>query len=172
MEIYGSEITECRVEDMVPGNYYYSQNPYRGRDIVLPLDTEGNIAVFTTQEAGYYALHEVTTCDKREVSKVRKVDGCRLAWRKAWGSGISYSLTVLTPNSRTPERSDMLMNWTDAVTVLVKSYEVLHLGVLYLSCLGALILRQGCIHLRWLDEGVFPVLEKAGYMEGWDVLEY
>lgn len=169
MEIYGNEIMEYHVEDMVPGSYYYSKNPYRGRDIILPLDTKGSIVVFTTQEAGYYAIHEVTTCDKRGISKVGKVDECRLVWRRAWGSSTNYVLTVLTPNLRPPEHSDMLMNWVDAFTTLIKSYGILPLGVLHLSCLGTLVLRQGCIHLDWTEGGAAFMLKEAGYLNGWDI---
>lgn len=170
MEIHGNEIIECCVEDMVPGNYYYSRNRYKGWDIILPLDTKGNIVVFAIQEAGYYALHEVTTCDKRGISKVGKVNECRLVWRRAWGSDINYVLTVLIPNLRPPERRDMLMNWVDAFTTLIKNYQgFLQLGVLYLSCLGTLVFHNGCIHLDWTEGGAAFMLKEAGYLNGWDI---
>ena len=45
MEIYGNEIMECSAEDMLPGHYYLSEDS--NRYIVLPLDMEGNVVVFS-----------------------------------------------------------------------------------------------------------------------------
>ena len=58
METYGSEIMECLAEDMLPGHYYLSEDS--NRNIVLPLDMEGNVVVFS-KDIGYYNNCRKTT---------------------------------------------------------------------------------------------------------------
>ena len=55
MEICGDELTECLAEDMLPGHYYLSEDS--NRNIVLPLDTEGNVVIFS-KEFRYYDSYE------------------------------------------------------------------------------------------------------------------
>ena len=162
MEIYGSEIMECSAEDMLPGHYYLSEDS--NRNIVLPLDTEGNVVVFS-KEFRYYDSYEKTTREKCRIYRARELEECCLAWVRAWASNFSYTLTALPMGPRPSHRCEMILSWQEAFTTMVNRY-----GVVYLGNLCMLSLQEGCIHLEWLDyssrELVFD-LSKAGYLKEW-----
>lgn len=153
---------ECLAEDMLPGHYYLSEDS--NRNIVLPLDTEGNVVIFS-KDIRYYNNCMKTTREKCGIRKVRELKECCLAWVRVWASDFSYALTALPVGLKPPKRYDMILNWQEAFTTMVNRY-----GVVYLGNLCMLSLQEGCIHLEWLDyssrELVFD-LSKAGYLKEW-----
>lgn len=153
---------ECLAEDMLPGHYYLSEDS--NRNIVLPLDTEGNVVIFS-KDIRYYNNCMKTTREKCGIRKVRELKECCLAWVRVWASDFSYALTALPVGLKPPKRYDMVLNWQEAFTTMVNRY-----GVVYLGNLCMLSLQEGCIHLEWLDyssrELVFD-LSKAGYLKEW-----
>ena len=162
METYGSEITEYLAEDMLPGHYYLSEDS--NRNIVLPLDTEGNVVIFS-KEFRYYDSYEKTTCEKCGIRRVRELKECYLAWVRAWGSDISYSLTAIPLGLKPSKCYETIMNWQEAFTTMVNHY-----GIVYLSNLCMLSIQDGCIHLDWFDyenRGLVSELGRAGYLKEW-----
>ena len=162
MEIYGNEITECLAEDMLPGHYYLSEDS--NRNIVLPLDTEGNVVIFS-KEFRYYDSYEKTTCEKCGIHKVRELEKCCLAWVRVWASDFNYALTALPVGLKPPKRYEMILNWQEAFTMMIDHY-----GILHLSDLCMLSVQSGCIHLDWMDyknNGLVSELGRAGYLKEW-----
>ena len=162
MEICGNEITECLAEDMLPGHYYLSEDS--NRYIVLPLDTEGNVVIFS-KEFRYYDSYEKTTCEKCGIHRVRELKECYLAWVRAWASDFSYALTALPMGPKPSHRCEMILSWQEAFTKMVNRY-----GVVYLSNLCTLSLQDGCIHLDWFDyenRGLVSEPGKVGYLKEW-----
>ena len=162
MEIYGSEITECLAEDMLPGHYYLSEDS--NRNIVLPLDTEGNVVVFS-KDIGYYNNCRKTTREECGIRRVRELEECCLAWVRVWASDISYALTAIPLGPKSPKHYDMILNWQEAFTTMVNHY-----GIVYLSNLCMLSIQDGCIHLDWFDYengGLVSELGRAGYLKEW-----
>ena len=147
---------------MLPGHYYLSEDS--NRYIVLPLDTEGNVVVFS-KEFRYYDSYEKTTCEKCGIYRVRELKECYLAWVRAWGSDISYSLTAIPLCPKPSKRYDMILNWQEAFATMVNHY-----GIVYLSNLCMLSIQDGCIHLDWFDYengGLVSELGRAGYLKEW-----
>lgn len=153
---------ECLAKDMVPGSYYCSEDV--DQDVILPLDTKGNIIVFT-KGIRYHDICMKTTCDKWGISRVRKMDICRLAWVRACNSNISYTLAAFPRDSELPDRNKVILNWEDALTTVASDYRVLHLSHM---CL--ISLQYGCVHLDWMDYlngGLVFELGRAGYLKEW-----
>lgn len=155
---------ECLVQDMIPGHCYCSEDI--DQDIILPLDIDGNVVVFT--KGGIRRYHDIcmkTTCDKWGISKVRELEECHLAWVKVWNTEWDYTLTALPPDSKSPKPNEMILNWEEALTALNS-----HCQILYLSNLCLLSIQYGCIHLEWRDYangGAISELGKAGYLKEW-----
>lgn len=162
MEIYGNEITECLAEDMLPGHYYLSEDS--NRNIVLPLDTEGNVVIFS-KEFRYYDSYEKTTCEKCGIHRVRELEECCLAWVRVWASDFNYALTALPVGPKPPKRYETILNWQEAFTTMIDHY-----GILHLSDLCMLSIQDGCIHLDWMyyeNGGLVSELGKVGYLKEW-----
>lgn len=162
MEIYGSEIMECLAEDMLPGHYYFPEDS--NRNIVLPLDTEGNVVVFS-KDIGYYYNYEKTTWEKCGIHRVRELKECYLAWVRVRASDFNYVLTAIPLGLKSPKRYDMIQNWQEAFTTMIDQY-----GILCLSNLCMLSVQSGCIHLDWMDyenNRLVSELGRAGYLKEW-----
>ena len=147
---------------MLPGHYYLSEDS--NRNIVLPLDTEGNVVIFS-KDIGYYYNYEKTTCEKCRIHRVRELEECRLAWVRVRASDFNYTLTALPVGPKPSKRYEMILNWQEAFTTMIDHY-----GILCLSDLCMLSVQSGCIHLDWMDYengGLVSELGKVGYLKEW-----